>query len=121
MTKIQSIQNINAKAHPKDEVAQQLSKAFGGVTIVQKGSEDYIANADQGNFCIFFFFFYIQKDIETFIVLKCDAEGGLKRMGGQGDILTGIIAAFLAWGKGYEDEVWEYVCFFYVFHILTNI
>ncbi|ORE05718.1 carbohydrate kinase [Rhizopus microsporus var. microsporus] len=81
--------NINAKAHPKDEVAQQLSKAFGGVTIVQKGSEDYIANADQ--------------------VLKCDAEGGLKRMGGQGDILTGIIAAFLAWGKGYEDEVWEAV------------
>ncbi|PHZ10994.1 carbohydrate kinase [Rhizopus microsporus ATCC 52813] len=80
--------NINAKAHPKDEVAQQLSKAFGGVTIVQKGSEDYIANADQ--------------------VLKCDAEGGLKRMGGQGDILTGIIAAFLAWGKGYEDEVWEH-------------
>ncbi|CEI92087.1 Putative YjeF [Rhizopus microsporus] len=80
--------NINAKAHPKDEVAQQLSKAFGGVTIVQKGPEDYIANADQ--------------------VLKCDAEGGLKRMGGQGDILTGIIAAFLAWGKGYEDEVWEH-------------
>lgn len=54
-------------------------------------------------------------------MLKCDAEGGLKRMGGQGDILTGIIAAFLAWGKGYEDEVWEYVYFFYIFYILINI
>ena len=41
------------------------------------------------------------------LVLKCDAEGGLKRMGGQGDILSGAIAAFLAWGKAYEDGVWR--------------
>jgi ATP-dependent NAD(P)H-hydrate dehydratase len=30
-------------------------------------------------------------------------------MGGQGDILSGAIAAFLAWGKAYEERVWEYV------------
>jgi ATP-dependent NAD(P)H-hydrate dehydratase len=42
-----------------------------------------------------------------FTVLVCDAEGGLKRMGGQGDILSGVIATFLAWGKGYEDGVWK--------------
>lgn len=30
-------------------------------------------------------------------------------MGGQGDILSGVIATFLAWGKGYEDGVWKYV------------
>ncbi|EIE77719.1 YjeF [Rhizopus delemar RA 99-880] len=81
--------NINAKDHPKEEVAQQLSKSLGGVTIVQKGPEDYIANADE--------------------VFQCNVKGGLKRMGGQGDILSGIIAAFLAWGKGYEDGVWEAV------------
>ncbi|KAG0744870.1 hypothetical protein G6F57_001981 [Rhizopus arrhizus] len=80
--------NINAKDHPKEEVAQQLSKSLGGVTIVQKGPEDYIANADE--------------------VFQCNVKGGLKRMGGQGDILSGIIAAFLAWGKGYEDGVWEH-------------
>ncbi|RCH80795.1 hypothetical protein CU098_000165, partial [Rhizopus stolonifer] len=80
--------NINAKDHPKEQVAQELSRSLGGVTIVQKGSNDYIANADE--------------------VLCCDADGGLKRMGGQGDILSGTIAAFLAWGKAYEDGVWEH-------------
>jgi len=34
-------------------------------------------------------------------------EGGLKRMGGQGDILSGMIGAFLAWGKGYQEEIWK--------------
>lgn len=78
---------------------------MGGVTIVQKGSNDYIANADEG--------IYIKggvqinPDIHSLKVLCCDADGGLKRMGGQGDILSGTIAAFLAWGKAYEDGVWE--------------
>jgi len=39
--------------------------------------------------------------------LQCDAEGGLKRMGGQGDVLSGAIAAFLAWGKAYQEGVWR--------------
>ncbi|CAO3685760.1 unnamed protein product [Umbelopsis ramanniana] len=71
-----------------DTMAQKLSNAFGGVTIVQKGSSDLISNGKE--------------------VLVCDAEGGLKRMGGQGDILSGVIATFLAWGKGYEDGVWKH-------------
>lgn len=41
------------------------------------------------------------------LVLQCDIEGGLKRMGGQGDILSGAIAAFLAWGKAYEEKLWK--------------
>ncbi|KAI8079808.1 H-hydrate dehydratase [Halteromyces radiatus] len=69
-------------------LAQQLSQALGGVTIVQKGENDIIAN-----------------DKKVFV---CDAEGGLKRMGGQGDILSGTIATFLAWGKGYEEGVWKH-------------
>ncbi|CAM0135776.1 hypothetical protein VKS41_001792 [Umbelopsis sp. WA50703] len=72
----------------KDKMAEKLSNAFGGVTIVQKGSRDLISNGKE--------------------VLICDAEGGLKRMGGQGDILSGVIATFLAWGKGYQDGVWKH-------------
>lgn len=41
------------------------------------------------------------------VVLRCETEGGLRRVGGQGDILSGTIATFLAWGKGYEDGVWK--------------
>lgn len=47
------------------------------------------------------------KYLYHFLVLQCDTQGGLKRMGGQGDILSGAIAAFLAWGKAYEENVWK--------------
>ncbi|GAA5803609.1 hypothetical protein HPULCUR_009092 [Helicostylum pulchrum] len=80
--------DINSKDHSKDQIAKQLSKALGGVTVVQKGTIDYITNGDK--------------------VLQCDVQGGLKRMGGQGDILSGAIAAFLAWGKAYEENVWNH-------------
>ncbi len=32
-----------------------------------------------------------------------DVQGGLKRCGGQGDILSGTVATALAWGKCFED------------------
>jgi ATP-dependent NAD(P)H-hydrate dehydratase len=35
--------------------------------------------------------------------MEIDVEGGLKRCGGQGDILSGTIGCFLAWGKCHED------------------
>lgn len=35
-----------------------------------------------------------------------DAPGGLKRCGGQGDILSGVTGTFLAWGKCFEDGAW---------------
>lgn len=74
----------------KSETAQveALSKALGGVTIIQKGGKDYISN---GEF--------------TTVV---DLEGGLKRSGGQGDTLTGSIATFLAWRKAYLDGLWDH-------------
>ncbi|KAF4637518.1 hypothetical protein G7Y89_g575 [Cudoniella acicularis] len=68
--------------------AETLSKAFGGVTILQKGKEDYISNGDN-----------------TFV---CDIKGGLKRSGGQGDTLTGSLATFLAWRKAYLEKLWEH-------------
>lgn len=89
-------------------MAERLSNAFGGVTIVQKGPNDIISNGKEGkgtaqrihvsNHIIYH---------KWYTVLVCDSEGGLKRMGGQGDILSGVIATFLAWGKGYEDGVWK--------------
>ncbi|KAI0395079.1 H-hydrate dehydratase [Xylariaceae sp. FL0594] len=77
-------------ADSKSESAQveALSKALGGVTIVQKGGKDLISNG------------------ETTLVV--DLKGGLKRSGGQGDTLTGSIATFLAWRKAYLDGLWEH-------------
>ncbi|KAK9762730.1 hypothetical protein K7432_011253 [Basidiobolus ranarum] len=72
----------------KDDMAKNLSNAFGGVTVVQKGHEDIISNGET--------------------VYVCNAEGGLKRCGGQGDVLSGAIATFLAFGIGYENQVWKH-------------
>jgi ATP-dependent NAD(P)H-hydrate dehydratase len=74
------------------------------VTIVQKGSIDYITNGDEGIYYLLFVYVLLLKYLS---VLQCDTEGGLKRMGGQGDILSGAIAAFLAWGKAYEENLWK--------------
>lgn len=35
-----------------------------------------------------------------------DVQGGLKRCGGQGDVLSGTVGTFLAWGKCFEDGAW---------------
>ncbi|KAF2968971.1 hypothetical protein GQX73_g4618 [Xylaria multiplex] len=74
----------------KSESAQveALSKALGGVTIVQKGGKDLVSNG------------------ETTLIV--DVKGGLKRSGGQGDTLTGSIATFLAWRKAYLDGLWDH-------------
>ncbi|KAI8333644.1 Ribokinase-like protein [Chlamydoabsidia padenii] len=80
--------NIDTKNKDDGKLAQRLSHALGGVTVVQKGGKDIIANERQ--------------------VFVSDIKGGLKRMGGQGDILSGTIATFLAWGKAYQDGVWKH-------------
>lgn len=67
---------------------EALSKALGGVTIVQKGGKDMISNGKS-----------------TMVV---DLEGGLKRSGGQGDTLTGSIATFLGWRRAYLDGLWDH-------------
>lgn len=69
----------------------RLAKAFGGVTIIQKGPNDYISNGKQ--------------------TIICDIRGGLKRSGGQGDTLTGCLVTFLAWKKAYQDRLWVWVFF----------
>lgn len=69
------------------EAVKALSRALGGVTIIQKGRMDYITDGDA--------------------TLTVDLAGGLKRSGGQGDTLTGSVATFLAWRKAYLDGLWD--------------
>ncbi|KAI8075176.1 H-hydrate dehydratase [Gongronella butleri] len=71
--------NIDMEQSDPGRVTQDLSRALGGVTVVRKGQADIIAN-----------------DQHVFVN---DQPGGLKRMGGQGDILSGAIASFMAWDK----------------------
>ncbi|KAG0032702.1 hypothetical protein BGZ81_010210, partial [Podila clonocystis] len=87
--------NINAEEQTGEQpAAQRLSHAFGGVVVVQKGKHDIISNGTA--------------------VHEVTNTGGLKRSGGQGDLLTGMIATSLAWivatrrsnqaGAGKEEE-----------------
>lgn len=65
------------------------------MTIVQKGATDIISN---GLPLPDAFFSGSQSDgrIE---VLESEVQGGLKRVGGQGDILSGSTGVLLAWGS----------------------
>jgi len=75
------------KASKDSAACEQLSKALGGVTILQKGPHDVISNG------------------VTSIV--SDIKGGLKRSGGQGDTLTGSLGTLLAWRAAYHDKMWD--------------
>ncbi|KAK4085479.1 uncharacterized protein Triagg1_469 [Trichoderma aggressivum f. europaeum] len=66
---------------------ETLAKELGGVTIIQKGSKDFISNGK--------------------VTLVSDLEGGKKRSGGQGDTLTGAVATFLGWRRAYLDGLWK--------------
>lgn len=57
---------------------ESLARAFGNVTIVQKGPQDIIANG-----------------VDTPLI--SDTPGSNRRCGGQGDLLSGTIATFFAW------------------------
>ena len=72
----------------QSQVCAKLARAFGGVTIIQKGALDYISNGEE--------------------TLVSDLEGGLKRSGGQGDTLTGSLGTLLAYRKAYLDRIWDH-------------
>lgn len=79
---------VDVEGGDPSTLCARLATAFGGVTIVQKGSKDYISNGTH--------------------TLVSEGEGGLKRSGGQGDTLTGSLATMLAWRKAYHDKLWEH-------------
>ncbi|KXN87446.1 ATP-dependent (S)-NAD(P)H-hydrate dehydratase [Leucoagaricus sp. SymC.cos] len=91
---------------PSDRKAQMLSRVLGGVTVLEKGAQDIIVTDTEGE----------EADLaashlqganpgkEKFCELvEVDIPGGLKRCGGQGDVLSGCVGTFLAWGRCYED------------------
>ncbi|GLI81388.1 hypothetical protein PoHVEF18_009767 [Penicillium ochrochloron] len=75
------------KTSKESDACEQLSRALGGVTILQKGPHDVISNG------------------VTSII--SDIKGGLKRSGGQGDTLTGSLGTILAWRAAYHDKLWD--------------
>ena len=94
--------------------AQSVSRRLGGVTVLQKGPKDIIATDSTGE----------EADLEKSRlkgadkefekakeVVQVDIPGGLKRCGGQGDILSGAVGTFMAWGKCYENGAFGYAFF----------
>ncbi|EDK46634.1 hypothetical protein PVL30_005545 [Lodderomyces elongisporus] len=65
---------------------QQISDKLGNVLIIRKGENDIIAN--------------------TKAVVVNSHPGSNKRVGGQGDTLTGAIATLVNWSNNYLDSVW---------------
>lgn len=66
------------------ELAAAISRALEGPTLVQKGREDRITNGTE--------------------TLVSELTGSSRRCGGQGDVLSGAVGTFLAWGKNYEER-----------------
>ncbi|PGG96256.1 ATP-dependent (S)-NAD(P)H-hydrate dehydratase [Blastomyces parvus] len=81
------VSSVSENDAGKSEACKRLSKALGGVTIIQKGPHDTISNGIAN--------------------VVCDVQGGLKRSGGQGDTLTGSLGTLLAWRKAYHEGLWE--------------
>ena len=71
----------------EEEACGKVSRALGGVLIIQKGKQDVISNGVTS--------------------LISDVQGGRKRSGGQGDTLTGSLGTLMAWRAAYHDCLWE--------------
>lgn len=69
------------------ETAKQVSQKLGGVIVVRKGQNEVIARNDSH--------------------LINDMPGSVRRVGGQGDTLTGAMATLLLWAQHYNSGFWE--------------
>lgn len=69
------------------EQTKRVSQVLNGVTIIRKGKDDIIVKGDQ--------------------VAVCQLKGSNKRVGGQGDTLTGAVATLLNWSQNFEKNLWE--------------
>lgn len=67
---------------------EELCNEFGGLTILEKGREDVISNG-----------------VTT---IRCTVPGGLKRVSGQGDTLSGTLATMLAWKLAFQNKLWDH-------------
>ncbi|RCK57911.1 ATP-dependent (S)-NAD(P)H-hydrate dehydratase [Candida viswanathii] len=69
------------------EQTQEVSKKLGDVIVFRKGEQDIIVKAD------------------TYLINE--VQGSNKRVGGQGDTLTGAIATLVNWSNNYILKVWD--------------
>ena len=92
-----------------EERAAAVSRKLGGVVVLEKGAKDVIASdttgeeADLGASGIRAEDGEGEEREKVREVVEVDVEGGLKRCGGQGDVLSGCVGTMLAWGKCYEE------------------
>ena len=106
------------------ERAVEVSRRLGGVVVLEKGARDVVASDTTGE----------EADLDTSgirvqegdgekvrEVVEVDVEGGMKRCGGQGDVLSGCVGAMLAWGKCYEEGAFGCVCLRVFGVLLTGV
>lgn len=77
--------NIENKKNP--ETALKVSQKLGGAIVIQKGQNEVIARNDS----------YLVNDL----------PGSVRRVGGQGDTLTGALATLLTWANHYDEQFWS--------------
>ena len=81
----------------------RVSRALGGVTVLQKGEADRIctntgkASKEEAKLN------QIKEGESAEELVIVDVPGGYKRCGGQGDVLSGAVGTIMAWGKCYEE------------------
>lgn len=81
-----------------------LSRALENTTILQKGAVDIISNGFPIPASL------LPTDVKPdgkLEILKNEIKGGLKRCGGQGDILSGSVGVLLAWGGEWVKGAYE--------------
>ncbi|KAJ2478662.1 hypothetical protein IWW56_003579 [Coemansia sp. RSA 2131] len=76
-----------AAGEPIDKTAQLVAARLNGPTLLIKGVRDVITDGQT--------------------VFVCDETSGLRRCGGQGDMLSGAVLTFLAWGELYKRGAWK--------------
>lgn len=89
--------------------ALAVSRALGGVCILQKGASDVIAIDTTGEAADAAASKVEGSDENAKEEVQVDTEGGYKRCGGQGDVLSGSVGAMLAFGKCYETGAFGYI------------
>jgi ATP-dependent NAD(P)H-hydrate dehydratase len=91
---------------PSDLRAALVSRKLGGVTVLQKGPVDIISTDSTGEEADIAASQLTGADAQfetTKETVHVDVKGGLKRCGGQGDVLSGCVGTLMAWGRCYED------------------
>lgn len=76
---VQKVLNCDVNDQDGPQQLLSLANSIGGVTILRKGHSDYISDGKE--------------------VKSVSIYGSPRRCGGQGDILSGSVAVFLAWAR----------------------